>query len=84
MIVGISMVFGNAELRRRQINLLNGTDAPETKFVQIIPSSRTWKSLRDWPPFLELRLIPRSNFLEQPVSLPLNQGMEDWPWTGHE
>jgi hypothetical protein len=32
---------------------------------------------------LELRLVPRSNFLEKKSPLPLNQGMRGWFWTGH-
>ena len=37
----------------------------------------------DWPAFLELRLIPRSNFLDERAPLPLNQGMRGWFWSGH-
>jgi len=33
---------------------------------------------------VELRMIPRSNFLQQKHPLPLNQGMRGWFWTGHQ
>ena len=72
------------ELHRRQIAVLAGKEAEPTKFVQIVPGPRTWTSLTDWPPFVELRMIPRSNFLAQLSPLPLNQGMQGWFWTGHE
>jgi hypothetical protein len=34
--------------------------------------------------FAELRLIPRSNFLEQKWPLPLNNGKGGWSWSGFE
>ena len=37
-----------------------------------------------WQGFAELRLIPRSNFLEQRYPLPLNQGYtKAWYWNGY-
>jgi hypothetical protein len=72
------------ELHKRQIDLIQHKKPDSTTFITIIPGSKKWESLTDWPPFIELRLIPRSNFLEQAAPLPLNQGMQGWPWTGHE
>lgn len=72
------------ELRERQISFLKGKNTPLTIFTKLVPGTMTWQSLKDWPPFMELRMIPRSNFLQQTNPLPLNQGMHDWPWTGHE
>jgi hypothetical protein len=34
--------------------------------------------------FAEMRLIPRSNFLEQKWPLPLNNGKGPWTWNGFE
>jgi hypothetical protein len=51
--------------------------------VKVAETQHTWKGLDGWPPFVELRLIPRSNFLEERAPLPLNQGMRGWFWTGH-
>jgi hypothetical protein len=45
----------------------------------------TWNGLGAPKPlnwYLELRMIPRSNFLQQKTPLPLNQGTEEWAWTG--
>jgi len=79
------------ELRERQLQTHRGEKVRAVRAVELAPSNveglaktrHVWKGLADWPPFAELRLIPRSNFLEQPAPLPLNQGMRGWFWTGH-
>lgn len=71
------------ELHDRQLDVLNGKVPKQTKFVHIAAMAEKWTSLKNWPPFVELRMIPRSNFLEETYPLPLNQGMYGWPWTGH-
>jgi len=72
------------ELRQRQLDHLAGKTPRPTTCVRIVEqNARTWNSFADWPPFVELRLVPRSNFLEQRAPLPLNQGMRGWFWTGH-
>ncbi len=68
------------ELRERQ---LEGEAARPVKAVVLAPSRYVWKGLANWPPFAELRLVPRSDFLAKPSPLPLNQGMRGWFWTGH-
>ncbi len=77
------------ELRERQVAWLQGqTVAP----VRVVEAERTrnrqfpWKGVAGPDPsnwYLELRLIPRSNFLQERSPLPLNQGTEEWAWTGH-
>lgn len=71
------------ELRARQLEELNGKPSRPVEVVKVADAGREWKGLSGWPPFLELRLIPRSNFLERKHPLPLNQGMRGWFWTGH-
>jgi hypothetical protein len=71
------------ELRQRQLDVLAGKPAAPLELVKIALTPHEWKGLKAWPPFLELRLIPRSNFLEEKSPLPLNQGMRGWFWTGH-
>jgi len=77
------------ELRQRQLDVLAPArnalrDVPATvKHVKLADSKYEWTGLAGWPPFLELRLIPRSNFLDQAAPLPLHQGMRGWFWTGH-
>jgi hypothetical protein len=77
------------ELREHQLPTLRG--AP-VKPVKVIASERTrnkqftWNGLAAPEPlnwYLELRMIPRSNFLQEKSPLPLNQGTEEWSWTGH-
>jgi len=75
------------ELRERQLAMLKGTAAPP---VRVVAAERTrnkqfgWQGL--WPKpqnwYLEQRLIPRSNFLQEQAPLPLNQGTAEWSWTG--
>ena len=72
------------DLRRRQVRALAGKPFEPVRVVELLPDGRRrWAGLTDWPPFLELRLVPRSNFLERAAPLPLNQGMRGWFWTGH-
>ncbi len=77
------------ELRTRQQGALVEQASPlahplgKTTIRRLAPSRYEWTGLANWPPFLELRLIPRSNFLEAATPLPLNQGMRGWFWTGH-
>ena len=77
------------ELRTRQLdalapvgNALRGVPK-SARLVKLADTRYEWTGLTNWPPFLELRLIPRSNFLDQAAPLPLNQGMRGWFWTGH-
>ena len=72
------------ELRRRQIRLLRGEAAEPVRIVEIEKTAHKWTGLTEDLGFAELRLIPRSNFLEQKAPLPLNQGfLRAWFWTGH-
>jgi hypothetical protein len=71
------------ELRQHQLNMLAGQAAAPLKHVRLTDLPHPWSGPGQLPPFLELRLVPRSNFLEQPAPLPLNQGMQGWSWNGH-
>lgn len=71
------------ELRERQLLTLSGGATRLVRLVKLAESPYQWAGLDGWPAFLELRLIPRSNFLERRSPLPLNQGMRGWFWTGH-
>ena len=71
------------ELRERQLQVLQGTASKPIQIVNITETKHAWKGLDAWPPFVELRMIPRSNFLEEKSPVPLNQGMRGWFWTGH-
>jgi len=71
------------ELRDRQLDALAPIVPLPIKLVKLADSKYEWTGLDAWPPFLELRLIPRSNFLAQAAPLPLHQGMRGWFWTGH-
>ena len=76
------------ELRQRQLQMLRAEAAPA---VRLVDAARTrnkqfgWQGL--WPKpqnwYLELRLIPRSNFLQEKAPLPLDQGTAEWSWTGN-
>lgn len=70
------------ELRERQLALFRGKSPPPVKAMQLA-NSEPWAGLAGFPPFFEMRMIPRTNFLEQKAPLPLNQGMRGWFWTGH-
>ncbi len=65
------------ELRERQLR------GGEARLVELAKTRHSWSGLAGWPPFVELRMIPRSNFLEKHSPLPLNQGMRGWFWPGH-
>ncbi len=76
------------ELRERQLKMARGDSAPEVRVVDAVRTKNkqfAWNGL--WPDplnwYLELRLIPRSNFLQEKSPLPLNQGTEEWCWTGN-
>jgi hypothetical protein len=75
------------ELRQRQLQMLRDEPTPA---VRLVDAARTknkqfgWLGLGPKPQnwYLEMRLIPRSNFLEEKSPLPLNQGTAEWSWTG--
>jgi hypothetical protein len=73
------------ELRRRQIEHFKGDNSHPIRIIELAPGVQPWRwrSLDESLGFGELRLIPRSNFLEQKSPLPLNQGKEGWFWDGH-
>jgi hypothetical protein len=71
------------ELRERQLAAWRGKTPRPLRVVTLAETRYQWNGLDAWPPFVELRLIPRSNFLDQQYPLPLNQGMRGWFWTGH-
>ena len=84
------------ELRQRQLRTLRGREVRPTRIVHIVdptllPSMPPWlKAALQWRrldagmAFAELRLIPRSNFLEQKWPLPLNNGKAGWTWDGFD
>ena len=75
------------EMRRRQIRVLRGQPVEPTRIVHIIDTHSEvgqWRGLDADISFAELRLIPRSNFLEQKWPLPLNNGRWGWNWPGFE
>lgn len=71
------------ELRERQLPVLRGEPAAPIEVVHLRDGGKRWDGLEAWPPFLELRMVPRSDLLERRAPLPLNQGMRGWFWTGH-
>jgi len=72
------------EVRRRQVRTLLGQEVEPTRIVHFAETVHPWRTLdANWE-FAELRLIPRSNFLEQKWPLPLNNGRSGWNWTGFE
>ena len=76
------------ELRERQLQTARGESAPAVRVVDAVRTKNKqflWKGLGPDPLnwYLELRLIPRSNFLQERTPLPLNQGTEEWAWTGN-
>lgn len=71
------------ELRERQLRCLRKEPYRPIRVVKLAETRHEWPGLEAWPPFAELRLIPRSNFLAEKSPLPLNQGMRGWFWTGH-
>ncbi len=72
------------ELRARQLAALQSQSVEEPELVKLATTKYEWTDLAHWPPFVELRMIPRSNFLERRAPLPLHQGMRGWFWTGHQ
>lgn len=71
------------ELRERQLDAFAGRPVKPMRIVRLAETRYEWKGIESWPPLVELRLVPRSNFLEQLRPLPLHQGMRGWFWTGH-
>jgi transglutaminase-like putative cysteine protease len=71
------------ELHDRQMHFFLGRPFDPVEAVNVAETRPAWNSFADTPPFVELRLIPRANFLEQPTPVPLNQGMSGWSWPGH-
>jgi hypothetical protein len=74
------------EVRQRQLRVLRGQEVKPTRIVHIVDVDPRlqWRGLDADMSFAELRLIPRSNFLEQKWPLPLNNGKAGWTWTGFE
>jgi len=77
------------ELRQRQLPTLRGEPVEP---VRVVAAERTrnrqftWNGLAGPKPlnwYLELRMIPRSNFLQEKSPLPLSHGTDEWSWTGH-
>lgn len=71
------------QLRDRQLAASRGTKHRPLDVVTLAETKYEWADFMHWARLAELRLIPRSNFLEQQSPLPLNQGMRGWFWTGH-
>ncbi len=72
------------EVRQRQLRVLRGQKVEPTRIVHIVDSVLKWRGLDVDMSFAEMRLIPRSNFLEQKWPLPLNNGKGPWTWPGFE
>jgi hypothetical protein len=83
------------EIRQRQLRVLRGREAKATRIVHLVEwkmpptpdwlrGAFQWRGLDSDMSFAELRLIPRSNFLEQKWPLPLNNGKSGWSWTGFD
>jgi hypothetical protein len=72
------------EVRLRQLRVLRGQEAAPTRIVHIVDSVLKWRGLDVDMSFAEMRLIPRSNFLEQKWPLPLNNGKGPWTWPGFQ
>lgn len=72
------------EVRQRQVRVLRGEKAEPIRIVRIVDSVHAWRGLDADMSFAELRLIPRSNFLEQKWPLPLNNGKAGWSWSGFD
>jgi hypothetical protein len=74
------------EVRQRQLRVLRGQPVDPTRIVHIVDVDPRlkWRGLDVDMSFAELRLIPRSNFLEQKWPLPLNNGKGAWTWTGFD
>ena len=72
------------EVRQRQLRVLCRQKVEPTRIVNIAGTIHPWRGLDVDMSFAELRLIPRSNFLEQKWPLPLNNGKGGWTWSGFE
>ena len=72
------------EVRQRQLRVLRGQPVQPIRIVHIVDSVLQWRGLDVDMSFAEMRLIPRSNFLEQKWPLPLNNGRGPWTWTGFD
>jgi hypothetical protein len=72
------------EVRERQLRVLRHQKVKPTRIVHIVDSVHQWRGLDVDISFAELRLIPRSNFLEQKWPIPLNNGKAGWTWDGFE
>lgn len=72
------------EMRDRQLDLLDGKQPEPFRLVELTSDAEKARGLKSWPPLMEVRLIPRSNFLQSSTPLPLNQGLRGWFWTGHQ
>jgi len=72
------------EVRQRQLRVLRGQKVEPTRIVHIVDSVLQWRGLDVDMSFAEMRLIPRSNFLEQKWPLPLNNGKGPWTWNGFQ
>ncbi len=75
------------ELRDAQVEAMN-EKKPERPLKKIgKPTSSkpwAWEGLaKGKPDYRSFRLVPRSNFLEKPHPIPLNQGKRGWFWTGY-
>lgn len=72
------------EMRQAQLDAFEQKKSATPPHVVTLAETRfEWKGMEGFPAFLELRLVPRSNFLSQLAPLPLNQGMRGWFWTGY-
>lgn len=71
------------ELRQRQLAAFREERHRPVRLERIADTGQAWEGLKSHPAFVELRLVPRSNFLQTKSPLPLNQGMRGWFWTGH-
>lgn len=71
------------EMRNRQLAMRLERPSPDVEVVKITPTRYEWKGLLGWPALVEMRIVPRNDFLSNAAPLPLNQGMRGWFWTGH-
>jgi hypothetical protein len=72
------------EVRHRQLRVLRGQQVEPMRIVHIVDSVLPWRGLDVDVSFAELRLLPRSNFLEEKWPLPLNNGKGPWTWPGFQ
>ena len=70
------------EVRQRQLRVLRGEQPEPMRIVHIVDSVLKWRGLDVDMSFAEMRLIPRSNFLEQKYPIPLDNGKGPWTWEG--